>query len=58
MKQKKSNNRFSSEMLEIMNGLHKAGCVDKVTMREFDQLCFKNIKSCEAKEIKKIREKV
>jgi putative transcriptional regulator len=52
-----ANSRFSAEMLEIMTDLHKAGCVDKVTMRKFEDIHFAKPKQFTAEEIIKIREK-
>jgi|GEM_PF-4667754 len=55
MKQKKTNYRFSSEMLEIMTGLHKAGCVDKLTMREFEEIHFTKPRQFTAEEIVELK---
>jgi len=49
-----------SEILEAVHetaiGLHQAGVMDVVTMREFDRLCLPPIPSLEAEQIKQIRE--
>lgn len=37
-------------------GLHKAGVMDQVTLREFDQLCLPPVEPLKPAEIKKIRE--
>ena len=37
---------------EMAKGLHKAGVIDKTTMREFDVLCLSPIKEFSSKEIK------
>ena len=37
-------------------GLHKAGLIDQVTMREYDQMCLPPIEPLEPEEIKQIRE--
>lgn len=41
---------------ETAKGLHKAGVMDQVTMREFDQLCVPPIEPLAPEEIKQIRE--
>lgn len=42
---------------ESAKGLHKAGVVNDVTMREFDALCLPPVKEFSAAQIKKIRAK-
>ena len=42
---------------EAAEGLHKAGGIDAVTMREFDALCLPPVKALSPKEIKKLRER-
>jgi len=42
---------------ETAKGLHKAGVMDQVTLREFDHLCLPPIEPLEAEQIKQIREK-
>lgn len=42
---------------ETAKGLHKAGVMDQVTLREFDRLCLPPIEPLEAEQIKQIREK-
>jgi putative transcriptional regulator len=37
-------------------GLHKAGAIDQVTMREFDLLCIPSVESLRPAQIKRIRE--
>jgi putative transcriptional regulator len=37
-------------------GLHRAGAINKTTMREYDDLCLDVIPEFNAKEIKRIRE--
>lgn len=37
-------------------GLHKAGVLDQVTLREFDQLCLPPIEPLQPEQIKQIRE--
>jgi putative transcriptional regulator len=41
---------------ETATGLHKAGVMVKLTMREFDRLCLPPIKPLEPNQIKQIRE--
>ncbi len=41
---------------ETVTGLHKAGVMDQVTMREFDRLCLPPIEPLEPNQIKEIRE--
>ena len=41
---------------ETAKGLHKAGVMDQVTLREFDRLCLPPVEPLEPAQIKKIRE--
>jgi len=41
---------------ETAKGLHDAGVMDQLTMREFDRLCLPPIKPLQPEEIKQIRE--
>ena len=41
---------------ETAKGLHKAGVMDQVTLREFDRLCLPPVEPLEPGQIKKIRE--
>ena len=41
---------------ETAKGLHKAGAMDQVTMREFDRLCLPPVEPLEPDQIKHIRE--
>jgi len=41
---------------ETATGLHRAGVMDQVTLREFDRLCLPPIEQLEPKQIKQIRE--
>jgi len=41
---------------ETAKGLHNAGVMDQVTMREFDRLCLPPIEQLRPEEIKQIRE--
>src|SRR3970040_817420 len=42
---------------ESAKGLHAAGVMDQVTLREFDRLCLPPVETLQPEEIKKIREK-
>jgi len=52
--------KTKSIILEIVHdtakGLHKAGVLDQVTLREFDQLCLPPIEPLGPEQIKQIRE--
>ena len=41
---------------QTAKGLHKAGVMDQVTLREFDRLCLPPVEPLEPDQIKKIRE--
>jgi putative transcriptional regulator len=41
---------------ETAKGLHRAGVMDRVTLREFDQLCVPPVEPLEPEDIKRIRE--
>lgn len=41
---------------ETVQGLHKAGVMDQVTLREFDRLCLPPVEPLKPEEIKQIRE--
>jgi putative transcriptional regulator len=41
---------------ETARGLHKAGVMDQLTMREFDRLCVPPVPSLNPAQIKRIRE--
>jgi putative transcriptional regulator len=43
-------------MHETAKGLHAAGCIDHVTMREFDVLCLPPVPPLKPAQIKRIRE--
>jgi putative transcriptional regulator len=42
---------------ETARGLYKAGAINKVTMREYDQLCLQPVEPLAPEQIKEIREK-
>ena len=52
--------KTKSAILEAVHetavGLHKAGVMDQVTLREFDRMCLPPIKPLEPMQIKQIRE--
>jgi putative transcriptional regulator len=52
--------KTKSAILEAVHqtakGLHKAGVMDQVTLREFDRLCLPPVGPLEPNQIKKIRE--
>lgn len=43
---------------EMARGLHKAGGMDKMTLRQLETLCIPTVKQYRPEEIKAIREKV
>ena len=56
----KSKTKFKSDAFEAIHGaaqgLHRAGTIDKATMREFDVSCLAAPSAIPPKEIKRIRE--
>ena len=42
---------------ETAKGLHAAGVMDQVTLREFDRLCLPPVNALQPEEIRKIRQK-
>ena len=52
--------RTKSPILEAVHetamGLHKAGAMDQVTLREFDRLCLPPVEPLQPGDIKRIRE--
>ncbi|MDO8312698.1 MAG: DNA-binding transcriptional regulator [Sideroxyarcus sp.] len=42
---------------ETAKGMHVAGVMDQVTLREFDRLCLPPVEALKPEQIKKIREK-
>jgi len=52
--------KTKSSILEAVHktaqGLHKAGVMDQVTLREFDRLCLPPVEPLEPEQIKQIRE--
>jgi putative transcriptional regulator len=52
---KKKHDDILTVVHETAKGLHDAGIMDEVTMREFDALCLPPVKIYEPHEIKQIR---
>ncbi len=52
--------KTTSPILKVVHdtakGLHKAGVLDQVTLREFDRLCLPPVEPLKPKQIKEIRE--
>lgn len=57
----KPKSKYRSEIAaavhETIRGMHRAGVVDKKTMREFDVRCLTSLDDLKAKDIVKMREK-
>jgi putative transcriptional regulator len=51
----KKRNRILDAVHESAKGLHEAGVMDEMTMRQFDALCLPPVKQYTPKEIKTIR---
>lgn len=53
--------KTKSDILEAVHdtakGLHAAGVMDRVTLREFDRLCLPPVEPLEPEQIKRLREK-
>ncbi|MBQ0961800.1 DNA-binding transcriptional regulator [Ideonella sp. 4Y11] len=45
-----------SAVLDTARGLHRAGVMDTITLREFDQLCLPPVEPLEPAQIRQIRE--
>ena len=41
---------------DTAQGLHRAGVMDQITLREFDRMCLPPVESLEPEQIKQIRE--
>ena len=54
MRKKKS--AILEAVRETAMGLHSAGAMDMITLREFDRLCLPPVKPLSPREIKRIRE--
>ena len=53
---RKSKSAILEAVHETAKGLHKAGVMDQVTLREFDRLCLPPVEPLEPAQIKQIRE--
>jgi putative transcriptional regulator len=53
---RKSKSRILEAVRETAKGLHAAGVMDQVTLREFDRMCLPPIEPLSPRKIKKIRE--
>src|SRR5215470_6851308 len=49
--------KILTSVRKTASGLHKAGLVDKATMREFDVLCLTPVKPLTPEEIRALRER-
>ena len=54
---RKNKSAILEAVRETAKGLHAAGAMGQVTLREFDRLCLPPIDALQREEIKKIREK-
>lgn len=54
---KKGNSRILESVHADASALHRAGLMDKQTMREFDALCLATVRSLSSNQIVKIRRK-
>ncbi len=55
MRKRKSN--ILDAVHETARGLHTAGAIDQVTMRQFDRLCLPTVEPLKPEQIKRIRER-
>ena len=53
---RKTKSAILEAVQETATGLHKAGVMDQVTLREFDRLCLPPVEPLEPAQIKHIRE--
>lgn len=53
----KKRSKILDAVHETAKGLHSAGAIDQVTMREFDQACLPPVSPLRPAEIKRIRER-
>lgn len=53
---RKTKSHILEAVHETAKGLHQAGVMDQVTLREFDRLCLPPVEPLQPEEIKKIRE--
>jgi len=57
MKNKKADSGILASVHKTAAGLHKAGLVDKATMREFDAICLTPVQPLSPDEIRALRER-
>lgn len=53
---RKARSSILQALHETARGLHNAGAMDRLTLREFDRLCLPPVQPLRPEEIKKIRE--
>lgn len=53
---RKTKSQILEAVHETATGLHKAGVMDRVTMRDFDRMCLPPVTPLEPEQIKRIRE--
>jgi len=53
---RKTKSAILEAVRETVKGLHAAGVMDRVTLREFDRLCLPPVEPLPPEEIKRIRE--
>lgn len=53
---RKTKSAILNAVHETVKGLHNAGVMDQITMREFDRMCLSSIEQLRSEEIKQIRE--
>lgn len=53
---RKTKSSILAAVHETAQGLHKAGVMDQITLREFDQLCLLPVEPLQPEQIKHIRE--
>ena len=53
---RKTKSHILDAVHDTAKGLHKAGVMNQVTLREFDQLCLSPIEPLQPEQIKQIRE--
>ena len=53
---RKTRSAILEAVYDTAKGLHKAGAMDQVTLREFDRLCLPSVEPLEPEQIKQIRE--
>jgi len=56
-KNRKADSRILASVHKTASGLHKAGLVDKATMREFDAICLTPVEPLSPEEIRALRER-